>query len=234
MESRSRLFWGVALVLLGGMLLTQQLGLIPFNLDFGMFLFGIPAVLFIMVFVSDRRQWWALIPGSVLTGLTLVVFNSQNHIVSDEQAGALFLFSIALPFLLIYTLDRRMWWALIPGGVLTVLAFMPLIANIGLSGEVTGGLFFMGLGAVFALLRVATLPNPNMAWAWWPAAILGVFGAFILLTGTVASQIFWPVALIGLGLLILARGYLPRSPSNESSAIVKSDDANTLPPNNDI
>jgi len=53
-----------------------------------------------------------------------------------------------------------------------------------------------------------------MAWAWWPAAILGGFGLFIMLMGTVASQYFWPVLLIALGLLILARGYLPRSHSH--------------------
>ena len=214
MQTRGRIFWGVALMLFGAVLLAQQMGLIPFGLNFGMFLFGIPALLFLLVFASDRRQWWALIPGCVLTGLTLVVFNEDNRLMSGEQAGGLFLFSIGLPFLLIYLMDRRMWWALIPGGVMTVLAFMPMLSTTGMAGEVIGGLFFVGLAAVFALVRLVTLNDPRMAWAWWPAAILGIFGVFIMLIGTVASQYFWPVMLIALGLFILARGYLPRTHSN--------------------
>jgi hypothetical protein len=208
------MFWGLALIVMGALFLAERLGVLPFGLDFGMFLFGVPAALFLLVFISDRRQWWALIPGSILTGLTLLVFNSDNRLMTDQQAASLFLFSVAVPFLLIYVFDRRQWWALIPGGVVTVIAFMPTIAGSNLSGEFVGGMFFLGLAAVFALVRLVTLGDPRMAWAWWPAAILGGFGAFIMLMGTVASQFFWPVVLIGLGLLILARGYLPRSHSH--------------------
>ena len=214
MQSRTRMFWGLALIVMGALFLAERLGVLPFGLDFGMFLFGVPAALFLLVFISDRRQWWALIPGSILTGLTLLVFNSDNRLMTDQQAASLFLFSVAVPFLLIYVFDRRQWWALIPGGVVTVIAFMPAIAGSNLSGESVGGMFFLGLAAVFALVRLVTLGDPRMAWAWWPAAILGGFGAFIMLMGTVASQFFWPVVLIGLGLLILARGYLPRSHSH--------------------
>lgn len=210
MESRGRVFWGVALVLFGAALLAAQFGIIPFSLNFGMFLFGVPALMFLLVFVADRRQWWALIPGSVLAGLTFLVFNTDNRLISNEQAGSVFLFSVGLPFLLIYAMDRRQWWALIPGGVMSLLALMPMMVGTGMSGQLVAGLFFMGLGAVFALVRLVTLPNPAMAWAWWPAAILGAFGLFIVLTGTVAAELFWPLLFIGLGLFILARGYLPR------------------------
>jgi hypothetical protein len=211
MQVRARMFWGLAFIVMGALFLAERLGVLPFGLDFGLFLFGVPAALFLLVFISDRRQWWALIPGSILTGLTLLVFNSDNRLMGNEQAASLFLFSVAAPFLLIYVFDRRQWWALIPGGVVTVIAFMPTIADSNLSGEFIGGLFFLGMAAVFALVRLVTLGEPRMAWAWWPAAILGGFGLFIMLMGTVASQFFWPVVLIGLGLLVLARGYLPRS-----------------------
>jgi hypothetical protein len=214
MQSRTRMFWGLALIGMGVLFLAERIGVLPFGLNFGMFLFGVLAVLFLLVFVSDRRQWWALIPASVLAGLTFVVFNSEAHWMLDEQAASLFLFSMAAPFLLIYAFDRRQWWALIPGGVMTVIAFMPILGDSYLSGEFVGGMFFLGLAAVFALVRLATLSDPRMAWAWWPAAILGGFGAFIMLMGTVASQFFWPVVLIGLGLLVLARGYWPRPHSN--------------------
>ena len=216
MQTRGRLIWGLALVLIGGLLLAQQMGVFgPMQLTFGALLFGVPAALFLLTFFFDRRQWWALIPGCVLAGLALVVLNGENHFIRDEYAGGIFLFSIGVPFLLIYLIDRRQWWALIPGGVMTVLAFMPVLAINELSGQLVGGIFFIGLGGVFALVRLVTLPDPRMAWAWWPAGILAGLGAFIILTGTVASQIFWPVVLIGLGLLVLARGTWPRSHPRE-------------------
>ncbi len=214
MKSSTRLFWGLAFIVMGALFLAERMGVLPFGLDFGMFLFGVPAALFLLVFLSDRRQWWALIPGSILTGLTFLVFNGDNRFMGNDQAASVFLFSVAAPFLLIYVFDRKQWWALIPGGIVTVIALMPTLANANLSGEFIGGLFFLGMAAVFALVRLVTLGDPRMAWAWWPAAILGGFGAFIMLMGTVASQYFWPVMLIGLGLLVLARGYLPRSHSH--------------------
>ncbi len=214
MQSRARMFWGLTLIVMGALFLAERMGVLPFGLNFGMFLFGVPAVLFLLVFLSDRRQWWSLIPASALGGLTFLVFNSEAHWMRDEQAASIFLFSIGVPFLLIYVFDRRQWWALIPGGVMSVIALMPALADSNLSGEFVGGMFFLGLAAVFALVRLATLGDPRMAWAWWPAAILAGFGVFIMLMGTVASQFFWPVMLIGLGLLILARGYLPRSHSH--------------------
>jgi hypothetical protein len=210
MRTRWTIMWGVALVLFGAVLLAQQLGLLgPTQLSFAMFLFGVPALLFLLTFAFDRRQWWALIPGFVLLGLTLVVFNEQNHFLTSNQSGALFLFSIGLPFLLIFFVDRRMWWALMPGGVMTVIAIMPLLADT-VAGQVTGGIFFLGLAAVFALLRLATLSNPSTGWAWWPAAGLAIFGVIVLVLGGPAAQYVWPVLLIALGLWILVRGYWPR------------------------
>lgn len=214
MQTRARMFWGLAFIVMGALFMAERLGVLPVNLNFAMFLFGVPAALFLMVFLSDRRQWWALIPASALAGLTFLVFNSEAHWMRDEQAASVFLFSTGVPFLLIYVFDRRQWWALIPGGIMSVIALMPALASTYLSGEFIGGMFFLGLAAVFALVRLATLNDPRMAWAWWPAAILGGFGVFIMLMGTVASQYFWPVLLIALGLLILARGYLPRSHSH--------------------
>ena len=216
MRSRWTIIWGVALVLFGAVLLAQQLGLFgPIGLTFAVFLFGVPALLFLLTFVVDRRQWWALIPGFILLGLTLVVFNEANHFISSTRAGGLFLFSIGLPFLLIFLFNRRLWWAVIPGGVMTVLAAMPFLVEAEMSPQVIGAIFFLGLGVVFVLLRLVTWSNPNMGWAWYPAGGLIAFGLVILVTGTTAAQIFWPIVLIGFGLFVLARGYWPRPHSGD-------------------
>jgi hypothetical protein len=208
MQSRWTIMWGVALVLIGALLLAEQFGLLgPMQLSFAVFLFGIPAVMFLLTFAFDRRQWWALIPGCVLLGLAAVVFNEANHYASSMVSGAIFLFSVGVPFWLIYVI-KRWWWALIPGGVMTVLAIMPIIANDFLPGQVIGGIFFLGLAAVFALVRLATLPNPDMGWAWWPAGILAIFGALTLLLGTASiAQYIWPIVLIVLGAWLLLRNF---------------------------
>jgi hypothetical protein len=208
---RGRMIWGVALIAMGAFFLAQRLGLFgALQISFWVFAFGFLAVLFLLTFVSDRRQWWALIPGFVLLGMTLLIFNDQNEFMTSAQAGALVLFSLGLPFLLIYLVDRRMWWALIPGGVLTVLALITVLSGRELSGQVTAAVIFFGLAIVFALVRFTTRSNPYMGWATWVAILLAVSGALVLITGPQAAAITGPVILIGLGLFLLARTYWPR------------------------
>ncbi len=208
---RGRLIWGVALVAMGAFFLAQQLGLFgTLQVSFWIFAFGFLAVMFLLTFVGDRRQWWALIPGFVLLGLTVLIFNDQNEFMTGTQAGALFLFSIGLPFLLIYLVDRRMWWALIPGGVLTVLALITFLSARELPGQAIAAVIFFGLAIVFAVVRFATRSSPYMGWATWVAIILAAIGALVLITGPQAAALVGPAILIGLGLFLLARAYWPR------------------------
>lgn len=207
MQSRWTIMWGLVLVLIGVLLLGQQLGWFgPIQLSFAVFLFGIPGLMFLLMYFSDRRQWWALIPGCILLGLTGVVFNEANRFASSLLSGSIFLFSVALPFWLIYLL-KRWWWAIIPAGVVTVLAMMPVLSD-RVPGETLGGIFFIGLALVFALVRLATRSDPNMVWAWWPAGILAILGVITLLLGNATiAQYAWPIALIVLGGWLLTRNF---------------------------
>jgi hypothetical protein len=207
MQSRWTIMWGLVLVLIGVLLLGQQLGWFgPIQLSFAVFLFGIPGLMFLLMYFSDRRQWWALIPGCILLGLTGVVFNESNRFASSLLSGSIFLFSVALPFWLIYVL-KRWWWAIIPAGVMTVLALMPVLSD-RVPGETLGGIFFIGLALAFALVRLATRSDPNMGWAWWPAGILAILGVITLLLGNeTIAQYAWPIALIVLGGWLLMRNF---------------------------
>ncbi len=211
---RGRLIWGVALIAMGAFFLAQQLGLFgTVQLPFWAFAFGLLGLIFLATFIADRGQWWALIPGCILLGVALLLVNSQNELIPAQQAGALFLLSIGLPFLLIYLVDRRMWWALIPGGVLTVLALITFLIGRELSGQVIAAIVLFGLAAVFALVRLATRASPYMGWATWVAVILAVIGVLVLITGPQAAALVGPAILIGLGLFLLARAYWPRQRS---------------------
>jgi len=208
---RGRIIWGISLIAMGAFFLAQQLGWFgAVRLPFWAFAFGLLGVIFLVTFVGDRRQWWALIPGCIMLGLAVMIVNGETEILSDTQAGALFLFSIGLPFLLIYLVDRRQWWALIPGGVLSVIALITFLTSRELPGTTITAIIFFGLAIVFGVLRFATRANPFMGWATWVAIILAVIGALVLVTGPQAAAIVGPAVLIGLGLFLLARAYWPR------------------------
>jgi hypothetical protein len=208
---RGRLIWGISLIAIGAFFLVQQLGWFgAVRFPFWAFAFGLLGVIFLVTFVSDRRQWWALIPGCIMLGLTVMIVNGETEFLSDTQASALFLFSIGLPFLLIYLVDRRQWWALIPGGVLSVIALITLLTSRELPGTTITAIILFGLAIVFGVIRFATRTNPFMGWATWVAVILALIGALVLVTGPQAAAIIGPAVLIGLGLFLLARAYWSR------------------------
>ncbi len=211
---RGRLIWGVALIAIGLFFLAQQLGLLGrLEFPFWAFAFGLLGLIFLFTFITDRRQWWALIPGFILLGVAMLIINDQNEFLTGQQAGALFLLSVGVPFLLIYLVDRRQWWALIPGGVLTVIALITVVSGGNASGQTIAAILLFGLAAVFALVRISTRTNAYMGWATWVAVILAVIGALVLFTGPVAAAFVGPAILIGLGLFLLARVYWQRARS---------------------
>jgi hypothetical protein len=200
-----RVVVGALLVLFGALALVQALGLIGPSeiLVSGLvaLLFVGGGVAFLAVLLRDRRQWWAVIPGLVLTSIGVIVaYETFLPNAPDTFAGSIFLGGISLAFWLVYLLDRRQWWAVIPGGVLLTLAFIAGTANTAFADN--GAAFFFGLGLTFVV--VALLPNMgrNLRWAWIPAAVMLVMGAFLSLSATNLINYVWPVA------LILAGGYL--------------------------
>jgi hypothetical protein len=201
----------MSLIAMGVFFLAQQLGWFgAVQFPFWAFAFGLLGVIFLVTFGGDRRQWWALIPGCIMLGLTVMIVNGETEILSDTQASALFLFSIGLPFLLIYLIDRRQWWALIPGGVLSVIALITFLTSRELPGTTITAIILFGLAIVFGLVRFATRANPFMGWATWVAVILAMIGALVLVTGPQAASLIGPTVLIGLGLFLLARAYWPK------------------------
>ncbi len=146
-------------------------------------------------------------PGFILLGLGVVVFLSTSTPVAGNVIGSVFLASIALPFWVTALLRRSNWWAIIPGGSITVLAIMPLLAEARLSGQVVGAVFFLGLGATFGLVRLATIAHSGMSWAWYPALILGGIGLVVLASGN--AQV-WPFVLIAAGAVLLIRSLIAR------------------------
>lgn len=91
---------------------------------------GLP---FLVVYLRDRKNWWALIPAYVMFAVGLMVGLIDNRVLQDSIIPAYVLLSIALPFFVVYATDTSRWWPLIPGGVLAMMGVIFLM-----TGELLG------------------------------------------------------------------------------------------------
>jgi hypothetical protein len=193
---------GTLLVVIGVLFLLQNFNVFGSIGDFvWMVLFGAGGLAFLYVFAKNQQQWWAVIPGFVLLGLAVLIGFGDSL---GAWGGALFLGSIGLAFLVIYFIRRDFWWALIPGGVLMTLAVVAALGE-SLPGAVTGGIFFLGLAATFALLYFLPGAAGQTRWAIIPAAVLGVMGLMLMLSMGGWINYLWAIGLILAGVYLLYR-----------------------------
>jgi hypothetical protein len=182
------LLWAVGLVI-GGLLLLL------FNLD----LVGVDRPSLRLILASG---WWRLMPAWTLLALAGLVLLST--LGQAKTNGALVLAGLAVAFLHVYLLERAAhWWAILPGGFLLVLAGVVSLSQGALS-PILGGLLFTGMGAVFALVYLLG-DRRRQWWALVPAAILVLFGLFLFARNATDGNgllRWWPLLLVGLGLLI--------------------------------
>jgi len=167
---------------------------------------AVAGIMFLVVFVLDREQWWALIPGFVLLTLALVIFAAELLPgLVGEWLGAVFLGGLGVAFLAVFLVRRDFWWAIIPAGVLLTLALVAGLSST-LPGEAVGGILFLGMGLTFALLSLVQTPQGRMRWALIPAGVLLLLGlaAFAVAGGALLNYL-WPAALILAGIYLLAR-----------------------------
>jgi hypothetical protein len=192
---------GGALIMFGILFLLNNFNIVDISVG-AVFagIFVLAGLIFLIVFLLDREQWWALIPGFVMMGVgaTILVGDFAPHSAVDIS-GAVMLIFIALPFWIIYILKRDFWWALIPAGILSSIAFMTLIP--GKYGDLDVAIMFSGWAATFLLLYYLA----KQKWALWP--MLGLLAmAISFLAG--AFDIFgylWPIVIIGAGAYLIYR-----------------------------
>ena len=206
-----RVVGAILLIAVGILVLLQNLGILAGGLALlWALLFGAGGVVFLYVFITDRTNWWAIIPGFVLPSIAAIIALDQfAPQISESWGGALVLGGIGLAFWVVYLTNREHWWAVIPGGVLLTTALITGLSS-AFEGVETGGVFLMGLGLTFGLLSLIRTPEGRMKWALIPAAVLLVIG--LLITAATASLLNYllPVALILVGLYVIARVLLPR------------------------
>jgi hypothetical protein len=192
---------GALLVALGVLFLLQNFVFANIANFVWLVVFGIGGLVFLYVFAVNQQQWWAVIPGFTLLGLAALIGFGDKL---ENWGGALFLGSIGLAFWVIYFVRRDFWWALIPAGTLTTLAFVAALAD-RLPDMASGGIFFLGLAATFALVYFLSGQERRQRWALIPAGILAVLGVLLTLSLGGLINYVWALALIGAGVYLLTR-----------------------------
>jgi hypothetical protein len=137
------------------------------------------ALPFIVVFLLNaKKHWWALIPAWVMSAITFVVLFENR--MGDDLVGAFILFSIALPFLVVFFLNTlKNWWAIIPACVMGATALAVLLEGF-LGDNLMGAVVLFGIAVPFL---VVYLLDHTRQWALIPFAAMSVIGLIPLMIG---------------------------------------------------
>jgi hypothetical protein len=201
---------GGLLVLIGVASLLDSLNVIPFGGVLWGALFGFGGLAFILYLIQNRTAWWAIIPGVVLIGLSVIIIvSSLFPNFEGEIGGFILFFSISAAFWVVYAMNNKFWWAIIPGGVMAALALTILV------GELTtfdgGGIFLLGIALTFLLLTILPGMEGNRQWPYIPAGILFVISLFAFFEDFNMSSLIWAFILIAFGGFLVVRSLLQKN-----------------------
>ncbi len=158
-EKRNLPFGGILLILIGLFALLDQF--ITIEITGGIFLGALG--LFFILWGASQHQAGLLIPGGILTGLSVGVFlfEDSSLAIAEYYEGGIFLLSLALGFALITLLTRLFagkahWWALIVSGILALIAGGVIVLE-----QPKGGALRQAVAAIF-----------NASAYIWPVALV--------------------------------------------------------------
>jgi hypothetical protein len=130
----------------------------------GTLVVGAIAVSFLLIYALHPGFWWALIPGGVMASVTLVTLIDALNVPID--GGIIVLLGIGLTFVLLSFVrteeGERMWWALIPGGIMLLIGLFVAAEQVALAGYVLPAvLLIVGLYFVLRGVRTDKTPPPG-------------------------------------------------------------------------
>jgi hypothetical protein len=95
----------------------------------GTIILGGIALSFLLVYLVERSNWWAIIPAGVIA--TIAIVSVMNSNTSSIASGGIFFLGLGITFALVAILPSstgQMRWAWIPAGILGILGLLILIA----------------------------------------------------------------------------------------------------------
>ena len=201
----SRILWGGLLVLGGVLYLLQNLGIVSLGNLYWSLLLAMAGVFFFSLFLQNRENWWALIPGFTFFAIALsLLLRWLAPGFTDTWGASIILGGIGVGFLAIFLVERQLWWTLVPAGVFATLAVVAGLSHF-MPSLPTSGVFFLGMGLTFGLVGLTSQADLQMNWAWIPAGSLLVLGFLFLFATQELVQFLWPVVLILAGGILIFR-----------------------------
>jgi len=91
----------------------------------GVFVLGGIGLAFAAVYLTDQRNWWAVIPAGVM--FTLAAISMLDQVLRGFESGGLLFFGMALTFALVAILPNtqgQLRWAWFPAGILAVIGLI--------------------------------------------------------------------------------------------------------------
>lgn len=150
-----------------------------------------------------------------LAAITLIAIGAGAlvlRVIDPGPAAAAWVVAmLGLGFLAAFAVSRR-YGFLIPGGILAGLgAGIVVSQQVAGSDQLTGAVIVLGLGLGFLAVWLIGAAARAAEHHWWPLVPGGILAAIgtVLLAGDrgVAVLVHWPVGLIGLGVIVLARAW---------------------------
>ena len=132
------------LLVIGVMVPLIELGVLEdaFIATYVMIVIALP---FLAAFLYNRKNWGFLIPAYVLLVIGLMVPLIELGVLRDTLIATYVMLSISIPFFVVYLLNTKNWWALIPGGILAVIGLGFLIAEASVELIFAGALIVAGI-----------------------------------------------------------------------------------------
>ena len=148
-------------------------------------------------------------PGLPWIGIFLLVFGGllllQQAFPQFEALGSVVVLAIGLAFLVKWAIDRGTA-SLYAGAIITALA-MPGLLNA--AGVEANGLSTFSLGVAFLFIAVVRLATGGgVGWQLWFGGLLAVIGGASIVNAPLGGYVL-PLVLVGLGILLIARGVGP-------------------------
>lgn len=126
-----------------------------FELAGGVVILGGIGLAFLVVFLTNRENWWAVIPAGVL--FTLAAVTGLSQALQGVEIGGVFFLGLGLTFALVGVLPTpqgKMRWAFIPSGVLLLIGLVILAAGSNLINMIWPAVLILGgLFLIFRALR---------------------------------------------------------------------------------
>ena len=138
--------WAYALIAFGALALAANLGWLGAFGAGGPIFLALLSAGFLALFATNRKRWWAVIPGGVLATLALVDW--AELAAPRMETGWLFFLGVAATFGFLYLRPdggTRKRWAVWPAAIAVGIALLDLLETS--SGGLVAPLALIGLGA---------------------------------------------------------------------------------------